>query len=122
MTFLIKVIVTAFAVVIGAHIMPGVTVDSFLTAIVVAFVLGILNAILKPVLVLLTLPVTVLSLGLFLLIINAFIIMLTDYFVTGFDVSTFWMAILFSVILSVISWLLSLPVRDSNSGNKRRLE
>lgn len=122
MTFLIKVIVTAFAVVIGAHIMPGVTVDSFLTAIVVAFVLGILNAILKPVLVLLTLPVTVLSLGLFLLIINAFIIMLTDYFVTGFDVSTFWMAILFSVILSVISWLLSLPVRDSSSGNKRRLE
>lgn len=122
MTFLIKVIVTAFAVVIGAHIMPGVTVDSFLTAIVVAFVLGILNAILKPVLVLLTLPVTVLSLGLFLLVINAFIIMLTDYFVTGFDVSTFWMAILFSVILSVISWLLSLPVRDSRSSNKRRLE
>ncbi len=113
MTFLIKVIVTAFAVVIGAHIMPGVSVDSFLTAIVVAFVLGILNAILKPVLVLFTLPVTVLSLGLFLLVINAFIIMLTDYFVTGFDVSTFWMAILFSIILSVISWLLELPVRNS---------
>ncbi len=122
MTFLIKVIVTAFAVVIGAHIMPGVSVDSFLTAIVVAFVLGILNAILKPVLVLFTLPVTVLSLGLFLLVINAFIIMLTDYFVTGFDVSSFWMAILFSVILSVISWLLSLPVRDRRSHNNRHLE
>ncbi|TVQ10058.1 MAG: phage holin family protein [Bacteroidetes bacterium] len=122
MLFLIKVIVTAFAVVIGAHIMPGVSVDTFLTAIVVAFVLGILNAILKPVLVILTLPVTVLSLGLFLLVINAFIIMLTDYFVTGFSVSTFWIAILFSIILSLISWLLSLPVRGRQSRGNRHLE
>ncbi len=116
MTFLIKVIVTTFAVVIGAHIMPGVSVDSFLTAVVVAFVLGIFNAILKPVLVLLTLPVTVLSLGLFLLVINAFIILLTDYFVTGFDVPSFWTALFFSIILSVITWLLELPVKGRGRG------
>ncbi|MFW5706939.1 MAG: phage holin family protein [Bacteroidota bacterium] len=122
MTFLVKVIVTSFAVVIGAHIIPGVSVDSFLTAIVVAFVLGILNAILKPLLVILTLPVTVLSLGLFLLVINAFIIMLTDYFVAGFNVSGFWVAILFSIILTVISWLLELPVKDrlGRGGNRGR--
>lgn len=110
MIFLIKVIVTTFAVVIGAHIIPAVSVDSFLTAIVVAFVLGVLNAILKPILIMLTLPVTVFSLGLFLLVINAFIIMLTDYFVTGFDVSSFWVALIFSIILSLITYLLELPV------------
>ncbi len=116
MPFLVKVIVTTFAVVIGAYIIPGVSVDSFLTAIVVAFVLGVLNAILKPVLVLLTLPVTVLSLGLFLLVINAFIIMLTDYFVKGFDVSSFLIAVLFSIVLAFISWLLEVPVRSQGRG------
>lgn len=118
MPFLIKVIVTTFAVVIGAHIMPGVTVDDFLTAIVVAFVLGILNAILKPILIVLTIPVTLYTLGLFILVINAFIIQLTDYFVRGFEVSGFWVALLFSIILSVISWLLQIPVRKGNSQNQ----
>lgn len=110
MPFLNRVIVTTFAVVIGAYIMPGVTVDSFLTAIVVAFVLGILNGILKPILVLLTLPVTVLSLGLFLLVINAFIIMLTGYFVPGFLVSNFFVALIFSIVLSLLNALLEMPV------------
>jgi putative membrane protein len=112
MPFLIKVIVTTFAVVIGSYIMPGVSVDSFLTAILVAFVLGLLNAILKPILVLLTLPVTILSLGLFLLVINAFIILLTDYFVAGFHVSSFWTAIIFSIILAILNWLLSMPAKN----------
>jgi len=114
MPFLLKVIITTFAVVIGAYIMPGVHVEGFLTAIVVAFVLGIFNAVLKPVLVLLTLPVTVLSLGLFLIVINAFIIMLTDYFVKGFEVSSFWIAALFSLLLAFIGWLLEMPVKPRN--------
>ncbi len=112
MNFLIKVIVTAFAVIIGAYFMPGVTVDSFITAIVVAFVLGILNALLKPILVILTLPVTVLSLGLFLLVINAFIILLTDYFIDGFHVAGFGTAIVFSILLVILNWLLSIPLND----------
>ncbi len=114
MPFLLKVIITTFAVVIGAYIMPGVSVDSFLTAIIVAFVLGLLNSILKPILVLLTLPVTVLSLGLFLVVINAFIIMVTDYFVKGFDVSSFWIAALFSLLLAFIGWILEMPVKPRN--------
>ena len=74
MGFLVKVLVTTLAVVVGSYILPGVTVKDFTTAIVVAFVLGILNAVLKPILVILTIPVTILTLGLFLLIINALII------------------------------------------------
>jgi putative membrane protein len=113
MTFLLKVIVTAFAVVIGSYFLPWAHVANFTTAIVVAFVLGILNAILKPILVLLTLPVTILSMGLFLLVINAFIIMLTDYFIAGFSAGGFWGALIFSIVLSVLNSLLSLPVRES---------
>jgi putative membrane protein len=113
MTFLLKVIVTTFAVVIGAYLLPWVHVESFTTAIVVAFVLGILNGILKPLLVLLTLPVTILSLGLFLLVINAFMIMLTDYLVNGFDAGGFWGALIFSIVISILNSLLSMPVRES---------
>jgi putative membrane protein len=112
MTFLLKVIVTAFAVVIGTYFLPWAYVENFTTAIVVAFVLGIFNAILKPLLVLLTLPVTILSLGLFLLVINAFMIMLTDYFIAGFTAGGFWGALVFSIVISVLNSLLSIPVRD----------
>ncbi|MFN3556992.1 MAG: phage holin family protein [Bacteroidales bacterium] len=116
MSFLLKMVVTAFAVVIGAYFMPGVEVDTFLTAIVVAFVLGILNAILRPILVVLTIPVTILSLGLFILVINAFIIQLAAYFVRGFEVRSFGIALLFGIILAIVSWLLELPVKPRGSG------
>ncbi|MFP4287672.1 MAG: phage holin family protein [Bacteroidota bacterium] len=108
MGFLIKVLVTTLAVVVGSYILPGVTVKDFTTAIVVAFVLGILNAVLKPILVILTIPVTILTLGLFLLVINALIIMLTANLIDGFDVSNFWIAVIFSIIISIISGLLTL--------------
>ncbi len=110
MKFILTVIITSFAVIIGAYFMPGAHVDGFTTAIIVAFVLGLLNALLKPLLVLLTLPVTVMTLGLFLLVINAFIIQLAAYFVRGFEVGSFWVALIFSIILSIITWLLNLPV------------
>jgi len=115
MIFLVKMIVTTFAVVIGSYLLPGVAVADFLTAIIVAFVLGILNALLKPILVILTIPVTVFTLGLFLLVINAFIIQLAAYFVRGFDVASFWYALLFSIILSFITWILEQPVRPGNT-------
>ncbi len=108
MGFLVKVLVTTLAVVVGSYILPGVEVKDFITAIVVAFVLGILNAILKPILVILTIPVTILTLGLFLLVINALIIMLTANLIDGFDVSNFWIAIIFSILISIISGLLTL--------------
>lgn len=116
MNFLVKTLITTFAVVITSYLLGGVAVDSFITALVVAFVLGVLNMILKPILILLTIPVTIMSLGLFLLVINAFIIQLAAYFVKGFDVASFWWALLFSIILSVVSWFLELPARPRHRG------
>jgi putative membrane protein len=81
--------------------MKGVVVDEFSTALTVAIVLGLLNFFVKPVLVLFTLPVTVFTLGFFLLVINAIIILLCDHFVDGFDVNGFWTALFFSIILSL---------------------
>lgn len=84
-----------------SYLMKGVVVDEFTTALTVAIVLGLLNFFVKPVLVLFTFPVTVFTLGLFLLVINAIIILLCDHFVDGFDVNGFWTALFFSVILSL---------------------
>jgi putative membrane protein len=113
MKLLIRILLSALAVVVLAKILPGVDVDSYWTAILVAIVLSLLNFIVKPILVILTLPVTLLTLGLFLLIINALIILLADYLVTGFDVNGIWWALLFSLLLSLVqSVLFSLLKED----------
>ena len=106
MKFILRLLLTAVAVVILAKILPGITVDSYWTAIIVALVLAFLNFIVKPILVLLTLPVTILTLGLFLLIINAIIIFMADGFIDGFDVSGWFMAIIFSLLLSLFQSIL----------------
>lgn len=111
MSFFLKVLVSSFAVLISAYILPGVDVENFVAALVVAFVLGILNMLLKPFLIILTIPVTVMSLGLFLLVINAFIVQIAAYFVKGFMVDGFWWALLFSIILSIVTWFLEIPVK-----------
>lgn len=115
MNFIIKLLITAVAVVLSAYILPGVHVESFMVAIIVAVVLGLLNAFLRPILVFLTIPLTVLTLGLFLLVINALIILITDYFIAGFEVNGFWWALLFSLILSLI-----VSIFESLSGGLRR--
>ena len=102
MKLILRILLSAIAVVILSKILPGVGVDSYTTAIIVAIVLSLLNFIVKPVLVILTLPVTILTLGLFLLIINAIIILLTDYFIDGFQVNNIWWALLFSLLLSFL--------------------
>lgn len=105
MTFILRILLTAVVVVFLANFLPGVEVTGYWTAIVVALVLALLNLIVKPVLVLLTLPVTIITLGLFLIVINAIIILLVDAFVSGFQVSGFWIAVLFSLLLSIIQSL-----------------
>jgi putative membrane protein len=87
--------------------MPGIVVDGWTTAIIVALVLGLLNIFIKPILILFTLPATILTLGLFLLVINAIIIMLCDELVPGFEVRGFWWALLFSLVLSFCQSLVS---------------
>lgn len=98
--WLIKILVCAVNVFILAYILPGVEIKDMLTALIVAVILSFLDAIVKPVLVLLTLPATLLTLGLFLFVINACIILIDDHFVGGFKVESFWHALLFSVLLS----------------------
>jgi putative membrane protein len=99
----INLIVSTIAVIISAYILPGVTVDNFLTAVVVAIVLGAMNMFIKPILVLLTLPLTILTLGLFTFVINALMVLLVSNLVPGFHVPGFLTALLFSLILSIIS-------------------
>ncbi len=106
MNFILRILLTALAVVILAKFLPGVEVDGYLTAIIVAVVLAILNLLVKPILVIFTLPVTILTLGLFLLVINAVIILLADAFVSGFGVDGFFIALLFSLLLSLFQSLL----------------
>ena len=106
MNFIFKIIITTFAVAITSYILPGVSVDVFTTAIFVAIVLAVLNTLLKPILIILTIPITLFSFGLFLLVINAFIILLTSRIVEGFKVDGFWWALAFSIILSIVTGVL----------------
>lgn len=107
MNALIGLVLNAVAVVITAYLLPGVQVQSFLTAIVVAVVLGLVNAVLKPILFILTLPVNILTLGLFTFILNGIIILLVSAVVPGFRVNGLLWAILFSIILSLINGFIS---------------
>ena len=100
MKYLLKILITTVNVFILANILPGVHIHDIFTAIIVAFVLSLLDSFVKPLLILLTLPATVLSLGLFLFVINACIILLDAHFVKGFYVQGFWYALLFSMVLS----------------------
>lgn len=101
MKLLLRMLITSALVLLISNLMTGVHVANFTTALIVAVVLGLLNIFIKPILVILTLPITFITLGLFLLIINALIIILCDNIVGGFNVDTFFTALLFSIILSV---------------------
>jgi len=100
MKFLLKILITTVNAFILAYLLPGISFNDIYTAIVVAVILAILDATIKPLLIVLTLPVTIFSLGLFLFVINAFIILIAEHFVNGFKVASFWDALLFSILLS----------------------
>jgi putative membrane protein len=106
MNFILKIVLTAVAVLVIAHFLPGVSVVNFTSSVIVAIVLALLRVTIKPLLIILTLPVTIVTLGLFLLVINALIILLADNLIDGFHVTGFWIALLFSLILSVFESIL----------------
>jgi putative membrane protein len=106
MNFLLKLLITSLAVFFGAYFFDGVYLAGFPTAIMVALLIGFLNAFLKPVLVVLTIPITLITFGLFLLVINASIILIADWALKGFSVSSFSTAVLFSLMVTLISWIL----------------
>lgn len=103
MSIFINWLVSAFAILVTAYILPGVSVQSFTSALVAAVVLGVINALIKPVLLILTLPINILTLGLFTFVINALVIILTANLVSGFKVDGFWWALIFSIVLSLIN-------------------
>jgi len=109
MKLIFKIIVSSLAIFLAAWIMPGVEVSSFPNAIWIAIVLALLNAFLKPLLILLTIPITVFTFGIFLLFINAIIILITSRLIPGFVVQGFFVAFIFSVLLSLIQFVLELP-------------
>lgn len=112
MNLIIRLLLNALAVFVLAYVLNGVTVDGYVGAIIVAVVLSILNLLVKPILVILTLPITIITLGLFLLVINAGIILLADKLIDGFGVSSFWTALLFSILLSILQSLLQSFLKD----------
>lgn len=109
---LIRLLLTTILIVVLSHFLPGVHVDTLKAALIVAVVLGLLNTFLKPILVFFTLPITLFTLGLFLLVINAGMVLLADYIIDEFRVDTFINALVFSVVLSVSQWVLNLFVKD----------
>jgi len=106
MKIILKMLLTAIAVVILAELLPGIAVDGYTSAIIVAIVLALLRVFVRPLIILFTLPITILTLGLFLFVINALIILLADKLIDGFAVSGFWYALLFSLLLSFFQSIL----------------
>ena len=113
MSFLIQWLVSGLAIIITAYLLPGVRVTGFFAAMVTALILGLINAVIRPVLILLTLPLNILTLGLFTLVINALLVMLAAAVVPGFAVQGFWWALLFGLVLAIINFALGAIVVPS---------
>jgi len=112
MKTLIKLLLTALAVIVLGYLLPGVAVTSFFTAFIVAIVLALLRLIVKPILIIFTLPITIITFGIFLLFINAIIILIADYFVGGFEVDGIWWALIFSLLLSLFQSMLFALIKE----------
>lgn len=115
MNGIVRFLLSGVAVLLTAYLLPGVHVEHYGYALLVAAVLSVANVIVKPILLILTIPITIMTLGLFLLVINALIILLVDYFTPGFNVDGFWWALAFSLILSIFNSLFSDVLKDKNN-------
>ena len=113
MNFVIRLIISTLAVLITSYFLPGVFLDSFLTAVILAIVLGFLNVVLKPLLILFSLPMVLFTFGLFFIVINTLILLLADKLIDGFRVDGFWHAFFFSIVLSIVTSILNaIKARD----------
>lgn len=106
MNTVMGLVARTLAVGVAAYVVPGVAVDGVWTAVVVAVVLGVLNTFVKPILLVLTFPITLITLGLFAVVVNTALIMLAAYLVPGFSVVNFWSALMFGVVLALVNWFL----------------
>ena len=120
LVILTRWLVITVAILLASAIVPGIRVESLTTAIVAAAILGIINIVLRPVLLILTLPLTILTLGVFAFVINALMLLLVAYFVPGFVIDGFLWAFLGSLIISIVSWIANRFIRTPPSGNHRQ--
>lgn len=112
-SFVLQWLVSGVAIIITAYLLPGVTVAGFFAALVTALILGLVNAFIRPVLILFTLPLNILTLGLFTLVINALLVMLAAAIIPGFAVRGFWWALLFGIVLAIVNFALSPLLKPS---------
>lgn len=120
MGLLLRWLILTLGIIIASYLLEGIHVSGFVPAFFAAALLGILNALFRPVLILLTLPINILSLGLFTFVINALMLMMVSELVSGFEVHGFWTAVFGSLIISIISWLLNSFISDR--GRVERLD
>ena len=105
--FFVELLINSVAVFLTAYLLKGVSIKNFFTAIITALLIGFVTAVIKPIFVFLTIPITIITLGLFLFVINALLILLVDKVISGFRVKNFWWALLFSIVLSIINSFLA---------------
>jgi len=113
MNYILKILLSAIAVFVLANILSGISIQSYTTAIIVAIVLGFLNTLVRPILIFFTIPLTIVTLGLFLFIINAIIVLIAGYFISGFTVASIGWALLFSILLSISQSILHKLLKDN---------
>jgi len=112
MGFLIRLCLNALALIIVSTVIPGIEVRGVLPALLAAFLLGLVNAVVRPIILILTLPLTIVTLGLFIPVINAFLLKLVSLMIQGFEVHGFWSAVFGALLLSLVSGLLSFFIND----------
>lgn len=119
MGIIVRWIILTLAVIASSYAIEGIYVENFTSALFAAAFLGLLNVVLRPILLILTLPINVLTFGLFTFVINAFLIITVSEIVPGFKVAGFWAAVLGALVISVVNWILSALVRDGR-GSRRQ--
>jgi putative membrane protein len=112
MGILIRIVVNALAIIVAAKVISGIELHGFLSALAAGLVLGLVNALVRPILIFLTFPLTLLTLGLFLLVLNGLCLWLTSALVSGFEIHGFWPAVLGALLVSLVSWLLNGFIND----------
>lgn len=113
MGFLIRVVANTLALLLASHVIPGIRLDGLMSALAAGLLLGVVNAVVRPVLVVLTFPITLVTLGLFLLVLNGLCLWLVSAIVTGFQVAGFWPAFFAALLVSVVSWIVTALISDS---------
>ena len=112
MGILIRIVVNALAIIVAAKVIPGIELNGILSALAAGLVLGLVNAVVRPILIFLTFPLTLLTLGLFLIVLNGFCFWLTSALVTGFEIHGFWPAVFGALLVSLVSWVLNAFLND----------